>query len=83
MYVNKTDTVMDVDNLRWNCVDIFLNPKGGYKKWKESKSRKIVFSKSYLWESFESCDGDVNREEFNKKREERKLHELWSRGYHL
>ena len=28
MYVNKTNTVMDVDNLSWNCVDIFLNPKG-------------------------------------------------------
>ena len=29
VYVNKSDTNMDVDNLRWNCVDIFLTPNGG------------------------------------------------------
>ena len=44
VYVNKTDTVMDVDNLRWDCVDIFLNSNGGSKKWKESKFRKNIFS---------------------------------------
>ena len=44
VYVNKTNTVMDVDNLRWDCVDIFLNSNGGSKKWKESKFRKNIFS---------------------------------------
>ena len=83
VYVSKMDTIMDVDNLRWNCVDIFLTPKGGCKKWKEIKFRKLIFSKCFLWESFESCDGDVNREEFNRKKEEKKLYELWSRGYLL
>jgi DNA-binding Lrp family transcriptional regulator len=83
VYVNKSDTNMDVDNLRWNSVDIFLTPKGGCKEWKESKFRKNMFSKCCLWESFESLDGDVNREEFNRKKEEKKLYELWSMGYLL
>ena len=54
VYVNKFDTNMDINNIRWNSVDIFLTTKKGCKHWKESEFKKHIFSKCYLWETFET-----------------------------
>ena len=50
VYVNKTDTVMDVDNLRWDCVDIFWIQRGFVRNGRKANSEKI-FSQNITCEN--------------------------------
>ena len=59
--LSKVKTNIDVNNVRWNKVDIFLKSNEELKSWKETNFRKKIFSKCYLWETFEDFEGEVSR----------------------
>ena len=43
VYVDKSESFMDVDNVRSNSVDIFRNTRKDVKKWEDSNFRKHIF----------------------------------------
>ena len=83
VFVSKVETHQDVDNLRWNKVDIFLKSNKKFKLWEEVNFRKNIFSKCYLWETFKSFDGEISRKDLIRIREENINADLRSRGYVL
>ena len=72
VYVDKTESFIDVDDIQWNSVDKFLKSKNNAKIWKDLKFRRQIFSKCYLWDTFEDYYGGKSREilrELKKKKE--------------
>ena len=47
VYVDKHDTFIDIDNLRWNSVDIVLSTKENEKVWKDKNFMRNLFSKCF------------------------------------
>ena len=80
-YVDKFETFIDINNVIWNSVDIFLTTKKESKLWKENSFRKQIFSKCYLWETYQSVEGENSREDVIRRKEENYKEELRSRGY--
>ena len=72
---------MDVDNLRWYSVDILLSSEENEKVWKDLNFRKKIFSKCYLWDSYEDTCGQFSREHIRLKKEQRRMSEMRSMGY--
>ena len=83
VYVNKSDTYMDIDNLRWNTIEIVLTTNKTEILWKDRKFRHNIFSKCFLWETVQTNLGEHNREFFNKQKEDIRNSELMARGYIL
>ena len=83
VYVNKSDTYMDIDNLRWNTIEIVLITNKTEILWKDRKFRHNIFSKCYLWETVKTDLGEHNREFFNKQKEDICKSGLMARGYFL
>ena len=80
-YVDKFETFIDINNVIWNSVDIFLTTKKESKLWKENGFRKQILSKSYLWETYQSVEGENSREDVIKRKKENYKEQLRSRGY--
>ena len=81
VYVDKTESFIDVDDLQWNSVDIFLKSKNNTKIWKDLKFRRQIFSKCYLWDTFEDYYGEKSRENIKRIKEEERASVMRSRGY--
>ena len=81
VFVSKVESYVDVDNLKWSKADISLNSKKYLKCWQETILRKRLFSKCYLWDSFQNFDGECTREGLVKRRQERINADLRMRGY--
>ena len=65
VYVNKNDTFIDIDNLRWNSVDIVLSTTENEKVWKDKNFRRKLFSNCFLWQTYEDESGEYSRENIN------------------
>jgi hypothetical protein len=83
VYVDKSESFMDEDNIRWNSVDIFLNTTEDAEKWEDTKFRKRIFSRCFLWGSYKTFGREYTRGDVKKRIEERGLFEMRSRGYYL
>ena len=81
VFVSKVESYIDVNNLKWNKADITLNSKKEHKCWQQSNFRRQIFSKCYLWDSFQTFNGECTREDLIKKREEEINANLRLRGY--
>ena len=81
VYVNKNDTFIDIDNLRWNSVDIVLSTTENEKVWKDKNFRRKLFSNCFLWQTYEDESGEYSRENINFRKEQRRLSEMRSMGY--
>ena len=71
VFVSKVESYFDVNNIKWNKADITLNSTKELKCWQETIFRKGLFSKCYLWDSFQNFDGECTREDLVKRRQER------------
>ena len=65
VYVNKNDTFIDIDNLRWNSVDIVLSTTENEKVWNDKNFRRKLFSNCFLWQTYEDESGEYSRENMN------------------
>ena len=83
VYIDKNDTFFDMDDIRWNTVEIVLTTSKSEKNWKEKKFRQNMFSKCYLWETVETILGENKREYYKKQKEELRKTELRGMGYVL
>ena len=81
VYVDKNESFIDVNSLQWNSVDIFLKSRKNLIFWKDLKLRRKIFSKCYLWETFEDYYGEKSRENIKRIKEEERASEMRSRGY--
>ena len=81
MYVDKNESFIDVNNLQWNSVDIFLKSKQNLKTWQDLSFKRKIFSKCYLWETFEDYYGEKSREHIKRIKEEERASDMRSRGY--
>ena len=81
VYVDKNESFIDVNSLQWNSVDIFLKSRKNLIFWKDLKLRRKIFSKCYLWETFEDYYGEKSRENIKRIKEEKRASEMRSRGY--
>ena len=45
VYVSKNDSFFDIDDLRWNTIEIVITSKKNETTWKDKKFRKSLFSK--------------------------------------
>ena len=83
VFVDKMESFMDVDNVRWNSIDVFLTTKEKQKVWKDSNFRQNIFSKCFLWENFRNHDGLNTRQNMQRRKEEQRQLEMSTRGYHF
>ena len=83
VYVSKDNSYFDIDDLKWNTIEIVLTTKKKEVTWKDKKIRKSVFSKCYLWETIETNLGEHNRTYFLKQKEDQRNTEMRARGYIL
>ena len=83
VYVSKNDSFFDIDDLRWNTIEIVITSKKNETTWKDKKFRKSLFSKCYLWETVETNLGEHTRAYFFKQKEDQRNSELRARGYIL
>ena len=83
VFVDKSETFFDVDNVRWNNVDIFFKTKEKTDTWNNSKFKRRFFSKCKLWDNFRTLDKLNNREDIEKTKHERLQikFQMLSRGY--
>ena len=81
VYVDKNESFIDVNNLQWNSVDIFLKSKQNLKTWQDLSFKRKIFSKCYLWETFEDYYGEKSREHIKRIKEEERASDMRSRGY--
>ena len=51
VYINKSDTYFDKDNLRWNTIEIVLTTKKPKSLWNDKKFKNSLFSKCYIWKT--------------------------------
>ena len=59
VFVDKNETFLDIDNLRWNSTDIVLSTSENVKVWEDNKFRKQIFSKCLLWATYEDEVGNI------------------------
>ena len=78
LYIDKMYTHVDVDNICWNTIDLIISTKKNPNIWKETKFKKRIFLKCYLWETIHNCNGEVSREDF--KRQQREVQN--TQGFH-
>ena len=83
VFVDKMESFMDVDNVRWNSIDVFLTTKEKQKVWKDSNFRQNIFPKCFLWENFRNHDGLNTRQNMQRRKEEQRQLEMSTRGYHF
>ena len=83
VFINKSETFFDVDNVRWNNCDIFLTTKEKAETWKNSKFRQNIFSKCFLWDNFRCFEGLNTREGLLRRKEEQMQFQMSNRGYHF
>ena len=83
VFVDKSETFFDVDNVRWNNVDIFFKTKENTDTWNISKFKKRIFSKCKFWDNFRTLDNLNTREDIEKTKHERlqSKFQMLSRGY--
>ena len=81
VFVDKSETFFDVDNVRWNNIDISITSNEKADAWKDSKFLQIIFSKCFLWENFRSFEGLNTREILLRRKEEQLQFEISTRGY--
>ena len=81
VFVDKNESFVDVDNLQWNTVDIFLKSKENLQAWKDLHFRKRIFSKCYLWETFKDRHGEKSRENLKTIQEDERNSIMRARGY--
>ena len=70
LYIDKMYTHVDVDNICWNTIDLIISTKKNPNIWKETKFKKRIFLKCYLWETIHNCNGEVSREDFKRQQRE-------------
>ena len=83
VHVDQFESFLDVDKLRWNTVDIFVNSKEDAETWKDKIFRQNIFSKCYLWESYKSKDGEYSRQNLKRQKEKERGFSLRSHGFIL
>ena len=83
VYVDKNETFMDIDNLRWNSIDIILTTSEKVNVWKDINFRKQIFSKCKLWETYENESGQYSRNNLNFRKNQNRLAEMRTRGYQV
>ena len=66
VFVSKSETFLNVDNVIRNDCDVFLTTKEKAETWKSSKFRQNIFSKFYFWYNFRSFD-EITKNKFNFK----------------
>ena len=83
VYVDKNDTFVDIHNLRWNSIDIVLSTKKNVKDWKDISFRKRIFSKCFLWATYEDESGEYSRDNLILRKEQTPHAEIRSMGYQV
>ena len=81
VFVNKSENFIDINNLIWNAADIFLTTKCKPSMWKNQKFIKSIFSKAFLWETYQLKEGNISREDVERRKHQNHLEELRARGY--
>ena len=79
LYIDKSDTFVDVDNVYWNTADIIFTSNETQTLWNDKNFRKNILQKCYLWETMETNLGHNSREYFKRRKQERNHHA--SMGY--
>ena len=74
---------MDIDNLRWNSIDIILTTSEKVNVWKDINFRKQFFSKCKLWATYEDESGQHSRNNLKFRKDQNRLAEMRSRGYQV
>ena len=70
LYIDKMYTYADVNNVFWNNADIIITSKRDSKLWKNAKFKQNIFSKCFLWETYETYEGEISREDIDRKRKQ-------------
>ena len=83
VYVDKNETFIDIDNLRWNSIDIILSTSEKVNVWKDIHFRKRIFSKCKLWATYEDESGEYSRNNLKFRKDQNRLAEMRSRGYQV
>ena len=83
VFVDKNETFVDIDNLRWNSVDIFLSTNEKVEVWQNKKFRKQIFSKCKLWATYEDESGEYLRKNVKFRKDQNLIAEMRSMGYHV
>ena len=81
VYVDKDESFYDVDNLKWNSVDIYLKSNENLNVWSDLYFRRKIFSQCYLWETYQHRYGERSRENLKSIKEDQRLSDMRSRGY--
>ena len=63
-------TYVNVDNICWNTAYLIISSKRIANVWKETKFKKRIFLKCYLWEIIHNCNGEDSREDFKRHQTE-------------
>ena len=80
VFVDKNESFLDIDNLQWNSVDIYLQSKENAKVWNDLNFRRKLFSRCYLWEIYEDSYGERSRVNLKRMKEDKRLSDMRSRG---
>ena len=78
VFVDKNESFLDIDNLQWNSVDIYLQSKENAKVWNDLNFRRKLFSQCYLWETWY---GERSRVNLKRMKEDKRLSDMRLRGY--
>ena len=63
-------TYANVNNVFWNNADIIITSKRDSKLWKIAKFKQNIFSKCFLWENYQTYEGEISREDIDRKRKQ-------------
>ena len=74
LYIDKMVTYVDVHNVYWNAADLIISTNKKANLWEETKSKKNIYSKCYLWEIVEAFNGDTGRDEIKRRQEMQRAH---------
>ena len=81
VYVNKSDTFIDEDNLKWHTVDVTLTSTHNSKKWKETYFRRHIFQNCCLWDTYSDYFGEISRKHVERRKKESRSAEMRAMGY--
>ena len=73
VFVDKNETFLDIDNLRWNSTDIVLSTSEKVKVWEDNKFRKQIFSNFLFWATYEDECGEYSRNNLKFRKEQTRL----------
>ena len=83
VYVDKNETFKGIYNLRWNSTDIVFSTKENMMNWKDINFRKRIFSKCFLWATYEDKSGEYSRDNLMFRKEQIRCAEMRLRGYQV